>query len=277
MSLSTLDLAVARRETRVPGMAHLLDAERMHGLLSRRLEGIEPGTLRFDYLRYKPGMNCLAAFEITSEGASVRGYAKALRPSDGFKLRKQPRKIVPGERWPGRLVFEERAILVYFRPNDRKLRSLRHVGREGARRRILKRISSERSELAEAGLRQLAYKPERRFVGELHLGDDTLAVLKLYTKAGFARRNSTLDSPASPGVRLPRVLGASARNSFLILEWLRGELLRDVLMAPAFPAAEMSEVGAALAEFHRFDVSGAALACSSATPMPLIRRCSFDK
>jgi aminoglycoside phosphotransferase (APT) family kinase protein len=267
VSLSKLDLAVVRREREVPGMGHLLDAERFCALLSSGFPELDPGSVRLGYLRYKPGMNCLTAFELSSERGRLRGYAKALRPSDAAKLGKRSGKIVDGEQGAGRWVFEQPSILVHFHPNDRKLRSLRHVGVDQTRNRILHRACAGRATLAEAELHELAYKPERRFVGQLRSGGKAVGVLKLYSKPAFARRNTLLEAARStPGVRIPRVLGTSSRNSLLVLEWLEGDLLREVLQRPGSAARVASRVGAALAEFHRFGSDGT---CA--------RRASIDK
>ena len=81
------DIRLIERDPKLPGLRVLLDNEAMRGLFSRHA-AMEQVTSR--YIRYKPGVNALVAYDVVSNGQAVQVYAKTaagdaldkLRPSD---------------------------------------------------------------------------------------------------------------------------------------------------------------------------------------------------
>ena len=65
--LSHPDRALVQRDQLIPGLAHVLDTGRLGAVLTTTLPdaGIERVTV--EYLRYKPGSNCLARFSACSK------------------------------------------------------------------------------------------------------------------------------------------------------------------------------------------------------------------
>lgn len=253
MTLAPDDRAVVRRDPAVPGLATLLDGERLAGLLAAHLPHLGLQGARVGYLRYKPGTNCLAACELETAEGPVTAYAKAFRVGDARKLAKAGGKQVPSPVGPGCLVLPELSLAVHFHPNDRRLGGLRRLGQAETRRRLLGRLLPARPELWDAELATLAYKPERRYVATLASKCGHRAVARVYTRSGLAARGEVTDPPPA-GLRLPQTVAISERHAIAIVDWLSGEPLTGLLTAG--DAAMGETVGAALAGLHALPARG---------------------
>lgn len=250
MTLPSWDRALLDRERALPGLEALLDPRSMFELLNARL----PVALRrplLRYVRYKPGMNCLAAYRLQVDDAPIDLYAKAHRPADAAKLHKGLEKTVPGPLGLPGLVVEELGITVSFFPNDRKVRSLRRLGVADTRRQILRRLLPGEPDWWDGALLPLAYKPERRFVGELRVAGAARAVVKVHSPSDYARRSPWQPAETESGLRLARTLRHAKRHGLVVSEWLPGEQLRELLADPRFDVERVAGVGAALAALHR--------------------------
>jgi hypothetical protein len=66
------DRALAARDPALPGLALLLDDAAVATALRERLPEARVRAARSTYIRYKPGTNCLVAFELdTAEGSRL--------------------------------------------------------------------------------------------------------------------------------------------------------------------------------------------------------------
>ena len=79
--LSAADAKVVRRDPRIPALPLLLDND----AFVETLAGLYPGTaitaLEARYLRYKPGMSCLAGYRATTPAGTLEIYARAHNPA----------------------------------------------------------------------------------------------------------------------------------------------------------------------------------------------------
>jgi len=95
--LSSADTDLVRRDPLIPGLATLLDPDAFVTVLRRSLPEADLGTAQITYIRYKPRMNCLVAYQLEVGEAVVDIYAKAQGQDIKVKLRKAlKRASVPG-------------------------------------------------------------------------------------------------------------------------------------------------------------------------------------
>jgi len=258
VALTPADRDLIRRDPALPGLATLLDPEAFAAALAPHLSGAEPVTAHGGYIRYKPGTNCLASYQLETMEATVRVYAKAHGPDSAEKLQKARHKPgVPGLLGAGRLVLEEEKMVVSFFPNDTKLKVLSRLAEPEARRGILEKLLPQAPELWEGSLQTLRYKPERRYVARLLAGGESRVTLKAYTPEDY-RAAETNAGAFEPGgaLRLARRLGRSARHGIVAFEWRPGLSLRTALSNPGLAAGSVRTAGAALAALHRQDGRG---------------------
>lgn len=252
--LSSPDLAIARRDAALPGLATLLDPDALLALLRRHAPDRGLVTLRVTYVRYKPGENCLAAFAArTADGATMLGYAKTYRDGQSVKLeRARTRAEAAGPWGTGRFVVDSPLLTVCTFPNDDKLPTLLRVAETDARHRLLRRLLPNAPALWDAELRVLRYKPERRLVGCVSIPrspDAPRAAIRCYTPRGFGRAGAAQDTLRSgTTLRVAEVLGKSRSTSAVALAWLPGTPLSEAAR-PVEPDV-MPLVGVALAELH---------------------------
>ncbi len=249
--LADEDRSLIERESSLPGFQYLLNPEQLSSLLQTRcgVNGLED--LRLDYLRYKPGMNCIARFRCRVDGEWSHGYAKAFGADAGVKLKKALEQ--PGYSGPfgeGRLVLEKEQILICFFPNDGKLGSLSRLLEPSLCAELLSRIFKSKSGWEEATFTTLNYKPERRFVARFTNPAGDCATLKFYSAAEFREvrkfRKRLLDPE---GVRIPAWIGGSKAHRVLAYAWLPGSTLRELIADRDLGAVHAA--GEAIAHFHR--------------------------
>src|SRR5688572_22960347 len=116
--LSPADGAIVQRDVALPDLALLLDPGRLLAAIRRTLGGRRLGVPSITYLRYKPGVNCLAACSMDVDGEAVHFSAKALRREAGNKLQKlMMRSAVNGPLGSGRFVLVDTSVVVSVFPN----------------------------------------------------------------------------------------------------------------------------------------------------------------
>jgi aminoglycoside phosphotransferase (APT) family kinase protein len=233
-------------------LAALLDPEAFLETLRADLPDIPFQTAKVFYLRYKPGMSCLAGYRLDVRGETVDVHAHALRPDAGDKLVKTVQKSeTPGVLGKGQFLFEQSTIVVRVFPNDARVRSLSRLASTEGRRQLLQKHLRDRSDLWSGSLQTLRYRPERRYVARLCGSGAACAVARAYAEPiDQATHPSARVWRSSGNLRLPRPLGCSSRRRVLVLEWLTGDLLREWMTTPQFSASSVAAVGAALAELH---------------------------
>lgn len=251
--LTPANADLVRRDSEILGLRLLLDSEALHAALREIAPGADLRSTKVRYLRYKPGVNCLAAATLNVGGVEVACHAKAYRMADAEKLHKAlHRPTVNSPLGPGRFILWSHAIEITTFPNDNKLESLCQWLEPNTRAAWLGRRLGTDIDWSHTSIRVLAYKPERRFVSAICANEKPAVVAKIYSGSTFdqaqdrATRLSRVD-----GVRLAKVLGISRRRQTLLFEWLSGEVLGDRLLDSALPIFWLSRVGRALASFHR--------------------------
>lgn len=246
------DQDLIRRDAELPGLAKLLDAEAFRDALQAAADmPIQSARLR--YLRYKPAQNCLAAFTLNVAGTEVECHAKAYRHCDITKLENaEARPASVGSLGAGRFVWPRVGIEVCVFPNDNKLDALALMADGSRREDFLRRHLPDNAQLWSSALRQLAYKPERRWVGALDVDGTPQAVCKLYGENAFEEVRSK-SKHFTPGdvLRLAPLIGRSKGRGALFFGWQQGELLSQAIGRPGFDPAILFRVGVALAELQR--------------------------
>ena len=249
--LSSYDADLVRRDMAIPGLATLLDPEAFRGAASVA-SGVEITGAWPSYIRYKPGMNCLVAYELEVDGGRMAAYAKGHRADANDQLRKaQDLPGFPGPLGAGRVVLTDQAIVLSIFPNDSELKTLGRLADSEAWNGVVRRIFSGRPDLWEGKVNPIRYKPERRYVAQLVIGDEPRAVLKMYTPTGYAEAKSSAKAFKSGGILLvPRRIGKSDGHLVLAFEWMRGRLLSEALLDRGLGAVALERVGTALAKVH---------------------------
>ena len=253
--LSKSNSALIQREAEIPGLRTLLDPDVFIDFLRRFYPESTITNLNLSYVRYKPNTSCLVGYQIVSGEGVVDVYATAYQSLADDKIRKaKHRPQIAGMFGPGRMILEEKKIVVSIFPNDNKLRSLRRLADPSLRKRLLRKTLSLKDELGDVDILKLAYKPERRFVAKLISQNKGITALKMYTKTGFSVPLWNAKAfHSTEALRLPRLLGHNERHNSLIFEWLPGKTLMELIVNPEFKLSIMNDVGAALSELHKQD------------------------
>lgn len=238
--LNAYDRDIVERDSGIRGLALLLQPEVLAAAIAEQMGETVAAPARVTYLRYKPGVNCIARFELGKQ----LGYAKAFGADAGRKLSKAG---LYGE--GDRLVLEDPRILVSFFPADSKLRSLSRLADAEQRQTLLARIFKTDPSWRDAGLTTLNYKPERRYVARLLHPDGRAATLKLFGRREFAatrRARKKLQPP--PELGMPEWIGGSKIHQAMAYAWLQGEALDKRLAQGQADDARLA--GEAIARLH---------------------------
>jgi len=246
--LTAADADVVRRDPALPGLAAILDPDRLAGRLRAAMSDREIGAGRIGWARYKPNESCRAAYQFEARGGAIDIGVHACRPSDLAEWR--------GDAGGGnRLVLEDLALVVTIFPEDPKLVGLAALATPAGRPEVLRALLPDRSDLWDGELRRLRYRPERRFTAELRSGDHSV-VVKAYTKRGFTRARINAGVFRSRGaLRVARLVGSSESHRLLAFEWLPGRMLREICLEPEGDRS-VALTGTALAELHAQDPEG---------------------
>jgi aminoglycoside phosphotransferase (APT) family kinase protein len=232
-------------DPQVAGAAVLTDIDALTELLSATDETL----LQRPYLRWKPGTSCVSALQLASGPA----YAAAFSAAAGRKLVKTLEQAPAGSV----LLADHGLGVLVARPSaDRDLPALRHLGSALARvQRHHPRSATGRApgDLVSAveGVRTLAYKPFRRWVGAV-LGDQTGYVLRAYRRGDLEQaRTGVKTARRLLGGLTPQPVGQSRGQGLLVQAWVSGESLDCALAAGSAPADALSTIGRTLAGVHR--------------------------
>ena len=250
--LSPADADLARRDPALPGLATLLDAESLLGELHAALPHLDLGEGRLTYLRYKPGTNCLAGYEIDVAGRPLAIYAKTYRTEARAKLRRALEEPgVEGPLGPGLVALEAPVTIVWAFPNDAKLPAMAHLANGRSRESLIWRLLPEHAALGRSTLTALRYKPERRYVARITSGGGREAVLKFHSSLRYGAALLGARGFVSRGaLRVASLLGDSYRDRVLAHEWLPGRPLVLAMNDPDWVPELVQTVGAALATLH---------------------------
>lgn len=255
--LSPADRLLVHRDTGIPGLGLVLDAAAMLELLRDACEGGDVQAVTPRYLRYKPGTNALVAHDVRVDGLTVSVHAKAHTAGDGPSFESRMRKadgraVCHPVLGFSRMLLPDVRVGVSAFPNDEKVRDLVSVIDDARRRDLLQRAVASRPMLAEAGLRPLSYKPERRFVGSLMVEGRPEAVVRVQAR-GTPLRPSL--PPSTRLLRLQRVLGRREWRGVSITDWIEGDTFEH-LVGRGEAGSVAAEVGRALATLHALPGEG---------------------
>jgi hypothetical protein len=250
--LDSAEQSLVKRDLAIPGLATLLDVSRFAERLQRLAPGAAIEAIVPTYLRYKPGTRCLAAYTCRVAGQEISLHAVAHGEDAAVRLEKaRSRAWQQSPLGDGVLLDPAQGIAIFPFPNDLRVASLGWVDAAEPRHELLRRVFSEAPELWNGTLRRLAYKPERRYVAAVELEGVPRAVLKLYTRAGFASLQQVTLALVKDQRRESVVrLGRSQRRAAIGFRWVEGTSLQDVIANPARDLGGAVHTGEAIAALH---------------------------
>lgn len=245
--LSAHDRSLVERDASLKGLRYLLDAGSLRELLAETLAPALLEGMSVDYLRYKPGVNCIARLHLKSGFA----YAKAFAADAGGKLAKA-RQLpeVKGPSGLGRIFLDDPAIMLHFFPNDIELPAIAEFANPVTRQPFLQRVFKTNPAWSEADYTALNYKPERRYVARLTRADGRSASIKFYCSKEFQTiRRSRKKFKLPHGLRIPQWIGGSKNHRVMAYSWLPGVTLASRITSGHWE--EAYRAGEAVARLHR--------------------------
>jgi len=260
---NAIDAAVdiVRRDAGIPGLGLLLDPARLLAGLTGLSDCSRVEKIRLKYLRYKPGMNCLARYELHANGHTTSAYAKAYGQDSASKLNKSAqRAVVDGMLGPGRVVLNEQQIVFSTFPNDAKLVSLQRLGSVDLQQRLFRRVFGPDSEWqTSVPGPALNYKPERRYVTRLERADGECALVKFYSRSGFERaRTINRKLGISRQGFYPKIIGRSKKHAVIAYRWQPGTTLRQLNTDGKLALPDLVATAKSLAGLHASGQDGLA-------------------
>jgi len=252
---------LVRRDNDLPALGLLLDPARLLTKMSGKLDCSRVEAVKLVYLRYKPGMNCLARYELHSGGHTISAHAKAYGQDAARKIDKSiVRPVIDGILGSGRVVLKAQQMVFSTFPNDAKLASLQLLSEVDLRQRLFGRIFGldsdwQRSEPGQA----LNYKPERRYVTRLMRADGESALAKFYSRSGYdkARTISRKLGTRREGF-YPKTIGRSKKYAAVVYRWQAGITLRQLNFDGKLSLSNLATAAESLAEFHASGQDGLA-------------------
>ena len=259
--LSPVENDLIHRDPDLPGLATALNPDAFAEALRGAAPGADLRKAQITYRRYKPHRFCRVAYRLDVAGTEMDLGVRVCLPKDlGMWTNESEAARMVGPFRPGRIVFQDRALLITVFPNDLKLAAVQYLADAAQRKRVLRELLPDFPNLWQAELHCLRYRPERRYVAELRAADGTRALLKAYTARAYSRGKHNAQAFASRGLlRVAKLLGSSDQHRLLAFEWLPGRLLLERCAGPEWDRAAVTATGAALAMLHEQD--GAALCC----------------
>ena len=237
----------------------ILDPLQLLACLRRQLDISKIDEIKLDYLRYKPGMNCLARYELKTHSSTIWAYAKAHGQDAGTKVEKSGgRPAINSVLGPGRIVLKDQQIIFSIFPNDAKLFNLQCLSDSTYRKRLFTRVFGVDSQWRECVLDEaLNYKPERRYVTRLKRPDGQYALAKFYTKSGYVKAH-TISRKLNRNrfSYCPETLGRSSKYKVVAYKWQPGMTLRQLSTCGKLSDSDLKATAESLAEIHASDCDG---------------------
>jgi aminoglycoside phosphotransferase (APT) family kinase protein len=226
--LSDSDASLIARDPSVTGLKLLLDSDALFATLAEKLPQLELVAADTEYLRYKPGVSCLARIRLHTRREKSSAYAMAYQRGAHNKLRKAA--VLSDESGATPILLPEHSIVVYPFPLDRRLPAL---GRFMHRSSILELVRRAAPRLMatkeDVSFRTLRYKPERRYVAQLAEAGQPFAALKMYSAAAYQRaRRAAKTVGGAANLSHARCIGHSARHGAIVFDWVDGAPLSEV-------------------------------------------------
>lgn len=223
--LSPADAALCARDPALPGLATVLDPERLAVLAGA---AVSP-----TYLRYKPGTSCVVGL-MAGEG----GFAAMTYPPARYAEVRARRSWWEG---PDEVrFFDDICTALVPLSRDRRLKAARMLRRPEDRARFLSEMGLEG-----AALTLLRYKPGRRLVMRADLPSGKRTLLKAHGERDFAAAAAGAQHAASvAGAPLLRI---NVGYRCVLSAWIEGEALD----AATADGDAFRRTGAELARLHR--------------------------
>lgn len=242
------DAQLAARDLALPGLAALLDRDQLIELLQPELS-VDRKDLKLSpyYIRYKRATNCLVGFRGTYRQNPVHLYARLHRPGEASKANKALQKpLANSSLGPGGLLLQDHCLLCMFFPNDRELQVVHKLDDPAFRADCLNRLLSGGVSAEDCDLSLLRYKPERRWVGRIRVGDEHQYLIKAHDRK-FALNTTTgiQNSLQEASLHIRPRLGVIASHRLALYPWIPGRQLgKDA------DADQLSRIGSQLARLH---------------------------
>jgi tRNA A-37 threonylcarbamoyl transferase component Bud32 len=256
--LSAADSDLVRRDPDVPGLATVLSPEEFAACLRRTLGRVDIDVSPALYIKYQPGKNCLAGFQLKIDTYVVPVHATAYRLDALHKLeRARLNPGYPSVVGPGRAPVDDRALVVSFFPNDRKVPCLPLLTDPDRRNFFFGKVFPGRADLGGATVHPIAYKPQLRYVACVVGDGGGRALLKGYRERDYRLAGDNARTFESRDeLRFPRLLGSADSAAALTFEWLPGELLSDLLASTSAIESVLRRVGRVLGMLHTQEPAG---------------------
>lgn len=244
--LNTHEQSIVSRDPGVRGLELLLNPSLLAAALQSQLGLTTAASGTITYLRYKPGVNCVARFELNGRV----GYAKAFGRDSKNKIHKALHRHGPTPGHPTSIVLipDEHVVCRFF-PLDAELPALSKLGDDRERQILFERVFKEDDSWKTANFHLLNYKPERRFVARLDHAEGRMATLKLLSTREFSavrRSRKKLNLPQQ--LSLPDWIGGSKNLRAMAYEWLPGQTL-ETCLRQGHPT-DAGRAGSAIAHLH---------------------------
>ncbi len=251
--LNIHDAKIAAADSELPALSTILDDDAALEFFAKHFPKLQATAACCTYLRYKPRTSCLASFALDTSTGVHTFHLSAYGVCAESKLAKvQNVKQAHGENCLAPILVPELAVVILPFPSDKELPSIEGMTTREGRVRILSRLSPEDDhELLSADWVLLRYKPERRLVVRLDVGNQAKAVLKFHSEKVYAQSLRATKSLGSLA-RFPtaRPLGHSDRHRAVLYRWLPGESLASLITRAQLPAKTIHKVGRLLAQLH---------------------------
>ncbi|HUF09816.1 MAG TPA: phosphotransferase [Rhodothermales bacterium] len=251
MKITAHDIDLFAREPELPGLATVLNSQAIGDRIAERL-GLDALRVRPDYVRLKPGVNCLVGYVFEASGIPKLGYAKAFSRGDRPKLLKAARKFSASQSGePQTLLLDDIETLIHFFPNDARLESLSNLREWSLDGKLLPRMFEDDRDMRGATLAPIRYKPERRFVARLETATGEAYAVKFLTRSDFRHAKLAAKQVVRrSGVRAAMLVGNSDRQHILAFNWLKGDVLSRYIEEGGSISSVFDALGGMLVQFH---------------------------
>ncbi|MGB7346177.1 MAG: phosphotransferase [Pirellulaceae bacterium] len=255
--LSSSNDQLVARESKLPGLAILLNADCFARLWSVEQSLPQQPAATIQYVRYKPGRRCIAVYlmrihtaeyQVIATAFNRDGWLKHTRTFDGTTCDTNPNsRSNLTDAWVSAAKF----------PKDRKLRLLeafRHPkdARNFARSFVNKEIDDDQFQVE-----CVAYKPGRRAVFDVQTSSDHRYAVKIIESSLFEEARQPAEAweqrrrqLSDLGVDLPQLTRADTKRKMLVSRWLSGRNLAEQMSVSRLDADLFFRVGSALGELH---------------------------
>jgi aminoglycoside phosphotransferase (APT) family kinase protein len=245
------DHPLVRADSRLPGLAMVLDPEAVHEQVATAVgaAGLRLVSSRVEYVRYKPATSVVATVRVRTDAGSCLGYVRSWSRERGAP---EPAAPVSDRRrsrsWPP-LVDDDAMFAVAPAGSDLRLRGAATVLLEP--RRWLRRLDVQPADgpgdlSAPVSVHELRYKPGRRWVGRVDVDGCPWGVAKAVRRSALDHAVTVVRQAVRGGADVAPVLSVDRRRDLFVTRWVEGTPLEPTSAGPWLP-----DVGAALAGLHR--------------------------